>query len=111
MPPPPPDFFFHKAVPKIVPEMPVVNRSIGSGAPNLLYDESLNFEQNKCNEFYTQLNYQLDEYNEAKKAKVRENIQASLEKQGILELLPGTVRGYALRDRKWCKYRLAMLSF
>lgn len=96
---------------KVVPEMPVVQQSTGSAAPNLLNDESWEFVRNKCSEICIQLADELGDYNEAKSAKVREDIQASLEKQGILELLPGAVGGYALRDRKWCKYRLARVSF
>jgi hypothetical protein len=33
-----------------------------------------------------------------------EKLASELEKKDLLLLLPGVVYGYALRNRKWCKF-------
>ncbi|CAI6342066.1 unnamed protein product [Periconia digitata] len=100
--------FFSKVSSRTVPEMPVVK--IFNGEPQHLQDENVVFDRDESFEVLKKIQDHLDDYSLKKSDSRLKEIIEDLEKQGLIELIIGSITGFALRDRKWKHFDLALLQ-
>lgn len=72
--------------------------------PDCLNDTYVSHQSAQSSKILSNLNTLLEEYEADKAGRMMKNLASELEKQNLLLLLPGVVYGYALRNRKWCKF-------
>jgi hypothetical protein len=69
-------------------------------------DTYISHQRAQSSKMLSNLNALLEEYEVNKAGGMMKKLASELEKQDLLLLLPGVVYGYALRNRKWCKFTL-----
>jgi hypothetical protein len=73
-------------------------------AASCMNDTYVSHQRERSSKILSNLNTLLEEYELDKASGMTEKLASELEKKDLLLLLPGVVHGYALRNRKWCKF-------
>jgi len=108
--PPPKNFFWEKVDEPTHMQNPV-HLCPDAKCHNIdhLVDLCLGYQQNACDEVIKELSAVVEDYvmDDGSPDRIAE-VKKDMAQHGLLELLPGYVHGYALRDRKWCEFIRAM---
>ncbi|KAF1961539.1 hypothetical protein CC80DRAFT_488785 [Byssothecium circinans] len=104
-------FFWSKHVDKTVFNMPVMTcKDTDCTDISHLAEPSDQWNKDQCDNILKTVTAQLDDYIVNDIGSKNISLKEEMEKLGLLELLPGTVHGFALRDRKWLQFDVTLLK-
>ncbi|KAF2678847.1 hypothetical protein K458DRAFT_133217 [Lentithecium fluviatile CBS 122367] len=101
--------FWAKKTPLTAWEIPVQTcKDTACHLASHLSDMTFSQSRAQSDKIVRELQALLDDHAQRNDRSHVQSLKEALQQHGLLDLLPGSVQGFALRDRKWCKYRLSL---